>query len=305
MSNLRTREWLLRSNQFTAPEDNLRVDPFPKKRKQRATTVSFVSGKGGVGKTSLALKLGKKLSAEGYKTLVIDCDYNLSNTAVKLGLRSNDYFYDYVKGIKSFDECIYKDGLFHLFTGCNGNLSLDDKDLSFETIILDTMSCCEELYDYIFLDCPAGISRDVLTFGAYTKKRIVVINPDVSSITDSYSLMKLLNNKYGVDEFSLLVNKVSNSKKCKKITTAMIDTVDRFLNCRLGVVGKVSLKDVAVDQFDRHFLQGENITPEDEIDKIIKRLTEKEMDIGNLFFDGEDLPIVQRQVDEQEVQVTI
>jgi MinD-like ATPase involved in chromosome partitioning or flagellar assembly len=117
--------------------------------------------------------------------------------------------------------------------------------------------------------------------------------------------MKLLSTKHSSTDFSLLINKVSSSKKSKKIVETMMDTVDRFLDCRLEVLGQLPLGNVPVDQFDRHFLQGENISLEKEMNKIIKRFTEKEMDIGSLFSSREEIPVVQRSVYEHDVRATI
>ena len=91
----------------------------PKKKKEEKATTSkkspgqilaITNQKGGVGKTSVSLKMSKTLSELGYKVLLIDCDSNLGNTAIRLGLPINNSFYSLLSASKTFDECIHKNG---------------------------------------------------------------------------------------------------------------------------------------------------------------------------------------------------
>ena len=70
-----TTDWLISQNKYQS-----------KKTNQKAKTISITAGKGGVGKTSVSVKFARMLADKGYKVLLLDCDYNLSNTVVKLGL---------------------------------------------------------------------------------------------------------------------------------------------------------------------------------------------------------------------------
>ena len=172
-------------------------------QKLQGKTIAVTGGKGGVGKTSITLKMAKDLSAQGQKVLIIDCDSNLGNTSIKLGLPLTNMFYDLVSGSKSFDQCLYKDGNLHLLSACNGSLDLFNEQLKIEQIVTDIISCHKKDYDFIFLDCPAGISKEIMTINAYCDHRILIVTPDKSSITDSYSQIKILNNFFSIDLTSL------------------------------------------------------------------------------------------------------
>ena len=229
-----------------------------------ARTVSVVSGKGGVGKTSFALKLSRILANEGYKVLLIDCDMNLSNTAVKLGLPINQNFYEFINNQKKFEEIIYKDNKFHLLPACNGCLDLFKEKLDWEKIIIDTICIHEDDYDFIFLDCPAGLSKEVLSISAYCDYRFVITTPDKSAITDSYSLIKILDQHYGIRMNNLLLNKISNKDQYNKIVRAMNGVVNNFLSSRLNILGFVSFFKENADDFDKElakfsdsFIQGQ------------------------------------------------
>jgi len=78
-------DWLVSQNKYQS-----------KKTSSKAKTISITAGKGGVGKTSVAVKMARLLADTGYKVLLLDCDTNLSNTVVKLGLPITNYFYELV-----------------------------------------------------------------------------------------------------------------------------------------------------------------------------------------------------------------
>ncbi len=277
MSTKSAAQWLVGHNRFEQKKSPGSI----KKNFGNAKTISITSGKGGVGKTSISLKLAKILSDKGYKTLVIDCDYNLSNTSVKLGLPLTDNFYSLLSAQKSFDDCLVMHEGYYLLSGCNGSMDLLNESLSIEKFIIDILVSHESEFDYILLDSPAGIGRENLTLNAYSDHRFVVVTPDRSSLTDSYSLMKILSNKYGVSENHLIVNKTSSDKQYKRIVKTLGDTVDKFLNTRLKVLGGIDRKNVSVDQFDKVLFGGEDFALHQNFINIVEMFSEE--NIGTLL----------------------
>ena len=271
MSNKRATEWLLSNNRFLTERN---VQNGQLKTTDECKTISITGGKGGVGKTSVSLKIAKLLS-ENYKVLLIDCDYNLSNTHVKLGLPIKNSLYNYIEEGRAFEECLYKEGNFNLLSGCNGDLEFFTKTLQLDKLVINILIEQERNYDYIILDCPAGISKETLTLNAYTDYRFVVVTPDKSSITDSYALMKILNKKFGVNENHLLINKVSSQKQYKRIIRIISDTVDSYLQCRLHILGNINKVDKDVDLFDKYLFGSEKNSLHNNFVKVVNRFTEE------------------------------
>jgi flagellar biosynthesis protein FlhG len=269
-------EWL---NSFKSQEANLvgskRETPSKKSRQfTKAQTIAVTGGKGGVGKTSVALKISQQLSANA-KVLLIDCDYNLSNTAIRLGLPVKADFISLLSSEKSFDECLYKDGNFHLLSACNGDLDLFDADFQLENFIVDILTAHESEYDYIILDCPAGLSKGIMTLNAYCNHRLMVVTPDKSSLTDSYSLIKILNHRYGIKENHLVVNMFRDVKQYQKIVTTFCETIETFLSGRTQILGGVPF----VDRFEAKFSTKNDGMAKNSIDqhftKIAKNISER------------------------------
>ncbi len=257
-------DWLVSQNKYSS-----------KKTSNKAKTISVTAGKGGVGKTSVAVKMAKVLAQAGYKVLLLDCDTNLSNTVVKLGLPITSYFYELVSAQREFDDCLHKDGNLHLLAGCNGSIDLFKKTLEVDRVIIDILVNHEKDYDYIILDCPAGITKETLTLNAYSDYRFVVVTPDKSSVTDSYSLIKILNKEFGVNDNHLLINKVSSEPQYQRMIKTLSETVETFLKCRLHILGGVEKVESPVDHFDTVFLEQENNSLHKNFLNIVKRFTEE------------------------------
>jgi len=253
---------------------------FLKNSTKKTVKLSITGGKGGVGKTSIALKTGLDLAKAGFKTLVIDCDSNLSNTAIKLGTPITNNFERLIKAQVTFEECLVQNGRFHLLPTCNGSLELFESRLNFDEIIIDIIQAHEDEYDYIILDCPAGISRESLNLNAYCDFRWMIVTPDKASITDSYSLIKVLFHKYHVQENHLLINMFQNETQRNKVAQTLSDTVRNFLGMPLHQLGGIPRLDVSAETFDTFFLSEAKSDLNKNFAKILYKFTEQ---VGGLI----------------------
>ena len=221
-----------------------------------AKAVCVTGGKGGVGKTSVALKLSLELTRYGKKVLLVDCDHNLSNTAIKLGLPLNDNFLKLLKGELVFDQALYKQGDFHLLSGCNGNLDLFEGDHNFRDYFSEIINEQKRKYDYIILDSPAGVTEQTVFFASYCDERVIVLNPDQSSITDAYSLIKIIKNKFGIRDNLLIVNKIQDRLQFDRVIKTVSETAENYLNVRSHILGGIAFQSTEHENFDRQFLSG-------------------------------------------------
>ncbi len=252
----KTSEWL---QSFSTSQNPVRKTELRREPGQPCVKISITGGKGGVGKTSIALKTAQELASAGFKTLLIDCDSNLSNTAIKLGLPLDNKFEKILSGEAQFEDCLISRGNFHLLPACNGSVSVFESKINFDDVIIDIIASHENDYDYILLDCPAGASREALTLNAYCDHRWVVVTPDKSSITDSYSLVKLLATRFGIKENHLIVNMYQSEKQFQKVVLTLSETIENFLGARTMILGGIQKFDVSAEGFDTFFLsEGKN-----------------------------------------------
>ncbi len=266
----KTSQWLL---SFKTRKNRNSLDLTPHKICRK---ISITGGKGGVGKTSVALRLASDLGSMGYKVLLVDCDTNLSNTAIKLGLPVDDNFWKLLAGEKTFSEIVVKKEKFDLLPSCNGSLDLFESKLSLDEVIIDIISSHETEYDYILLDSPAGLARETVTLNAYCDDRVIVVTPDKSSITDSYSMMKILSQRFGVRENHLLVNMYQNEKQFQKVVMTLSETVENFLSSRTVILGGLRKLDVTSENYDTFFLSQDDSEWSKNCLKISSAFTENE-----------------------------
>ncbi|MBI2519425.1 MAG: AAA family ATPase [Bdellovibrio sp.] len=280
MSTNNASEWL--DSQRTS------VSGFPGKSKQisnlknasvRSQSIAIASGKGGVGKTTMALKLARSLGESGKKVICIDFDYNLSNTALKLGLRPSFGLYDYLSGEVDLNSLILSTSYFDLLPGHHGQEKIVFSDEKIECKVIDLLVQCEKRYDSIIIDCPAGAGREVLSLCAYADKRLLVVNPDISSLTDSYSVIKLLKNIHGIDHNCVLLNRIKDEAQYLRIVKSLGETVERFLAGRLEFVGHIHDYGVDPESFDRQFFSEEK-NDQRKFLSIVSKLTEEGVDVS-------------------------
>ncbi len=210
-------------------------------RKPSTTPViaTITSGKGGVGKTFVTLNLAATLAAQGRKVLVVDCDLGLANTDIMLGIHPRLTLKDILFGNALPEDVIIPvNGGFDLLPACSGVREM--AQLLHEKIqVVKTVVLSREDYDVILLDTGAGISETVLQFNLMASRNIVVLNRELTSITDSYALMKVLHQVFGRGSFSLITNAITDEHEGDKIFNHVDGICRRFLGFALDHLGSV------------------------------------------------------------------
>ena len=173
-----------------------------------AEVIVITSGKGGVGKTTTTANIGIGLAEPDRRVMLIDADIGLRNLDVALGLENNVVYdlVDVVSGYCTISQAIISDSKYkNLYMIPAGQTS--DKD----AVSVEQMKkLCQELkdeYDYILIDCPAGIEQGFKNAIAAADKAIIVTTPDVSAVRDADRIIGLLEEN-GILEYSLVLNKI-------------------------------------------------------------------------------------------------
>ena len=209
------------------------------KTKSKPLIFSVTSGKGGVGKSFITTNLATTLAQQGKKVLVADCDLGLANIDIMLGINPTLTLKDVVFGkLHLKDVIIPTKGGFDLIPASSGVREM--AQLLYEKIqtIKDMLLEIEE-YDVILLDTGAGISEVVLQFNLLANQNIIVINRELTSLTDAYAMVKVMYQVFGRQSFSIITNNIKDEKEGSGIFKN-IDTISqRFLGFRLHYLGHV------------------------------------------------------------------
>ena len=201
--------------------------------------ISFTSGKGGVGKTNSLINIGLALVNEGRRVLILDADLGLANVDILLGLTPKYTLEDLLYNQKNIEDIIIEseNGLSVIPAG-SGVLSLLNLDVNKKTFLISEVERIAKDYDYLLIDTGAGISDDVLFFNTVAMEVVCVINSEPTSLTDTYSLIKVLSQR-GEKEFSILVNNVKNENEAKKAYKKLFMAVEKFLRVKLKYIGYI------------------------------------------------------------------
>ena len=175
---------------------------------QRSTQViGIASGKGGVGKTTIAVNLAVALQGMGCKVMLFDADLGLANAQIALGCRCPFNLSHFLSGEKTLDEVIVttRYGV-KLVPGASGMREMASLSVMQAARIVQAFSVLEDDLDYLLVDMAAGIAPAVLSFMAATSRRFIVVRDDPSSIADAYGTIKVLTKDYGLDDIYLISN---------------------------------------------------------------------------------------------------
>jgi flagellar biosynthesis protein FlhG len=206
-------------------------------------SVAILSGKGGVGKTNLALNLSYALFRAGHRVLVMDFDVGLANLDVLLGLSPEKNLQDLFRPEVTADEVMLpiEPGGFDFLPAASGVPELLEMDDDMREILFDKLNTVFGGYDYVMFDLGAGIAQTVLSVAAMSHVRVLVVTPEPTSLTDSYAVIKVLHTQYGIDDFQILVNQAESSADAKKTFQRLAAACERFLGIELQSLAAYAL----------------------------------------------------------------
>lgn len=208
----------------------------------RTKVISVTSGKGGVGKTTLISNMALSLSQMGKKVLIFDGDLGMANVDIFFGVKPKGNLLDVLKCNKEISEIITEVSKnIYLLPGGSGIFELQNLTALERRALIDSISQIPMFFDYLLIDTAPGISDNVLFLNSAAQQTAVVITPDPSSFTDSYALIKVLNQKFRENKFSIICNQVQGSQEGLHLFRKFNDVVSRFMNVNLHYLGEVPM----------------------------------------------------------------
>ena len=202
--------------------------------------LTIASGKGGAGKTSISLNLALALAGANYRVCLFDADLGLANVNILTGLYPQYGLAQVMEGSHTLSDIIIRNfnGI-DIIPGSSGVEKLADL-ASHEAGLL--IQAFRELpdYDYFLIDTSAGISSQVLSFCRACQEMILVVTPEPTSLTDAYSLLKVLSKKGAMPKIRVVVNRVRTAQEAKAAYAKLKKTVFKFLATRILPLGIVA-----------------------------------------------------------------
>ncbi len=191
---------------------------------------SITSGKGGVGKTNMAVNLACALAKARKRVILLDADLGLANVDVLMGITPKYNLFHLFHEDASLDKILFPTEYgFKILPAASGVSEMLALSTGQKLELLESMDSLEEEVDYLIVDTGAGINDNVIYFNLAAQQRIVVLTPEPTSLTDAYALIKVMRKDHGVDRFTILVNMAQDEKSAKEVYTRLYEACDRFL----------------------------------------------------------------------------
>lgn len=211
-----------------------------------ATKIAITSGKGGVGKTSLAINLAVALARLGHRVGIFDADFALGNVDVLLGLTPDHHLGAVLRGDKLVDEVTLEGPsgvrVIPAGSGLRALTSLDELQWA---RLVDAVNQASGDLDFLLLDTSSGISNNVLDVIGLADYALVVTSYDPAAVVDAYAVIKLLTAADPDKPIGVVVNSAADADEGGVVFRQISLAAERFLGRSVRYDGHV-VEDVTV-----------------------------------------------------------
>jgi flagellar biosynthesis protein FlhG len=205
-----------------------------------ARVITLASGKGGVGKTSVAVNLGIALSRLGRRTMLVDCDFGMANAAIMMGMNPATTLEDFFAGNSDL-ESIVTMGPSDLIVvpGGTARETIRHPDETLRRRLSSGLREYSDRLDYIIVDTPSGIARDTLSLIAESDTVVLIVSAEPTAFTDAYATLKTLILDYDCKDIAVVANMVDDGAAAHDLFSRLSVLVSRFLPVDLRFLGYI------------------------------------------------------------------
>jgi flagellar biosynthesis protein FlhG len=247
--------------------------PRPGGRLARAIAVT--SGKGGVGKSNLAVNLAVCLARLGRRVCLLDADLGLANADLLCGLTPRLTLEHVVCGrCRLAEAMLLAPGGFRLIPGACGVARLADLGSRQRLALLQQLLNLERVADTVIIDTAAGLSANVLAFAAAAGRVLVATTPEPTAMTDGYGMIKALNARAPGTRVELIVNMAGSRAEAENVHRRMERVSRTFLGRPLELAATVP-SDPAVRDAVRHRVPFALFDPDCRATEAVQRLAHR------------------------------
>lgn len=202
--------------------------------------IAVTSGKGGVGKSSICINLGISLAKTGANVCLLDADTGLANANILLGL-TPEFSLDHVLyGAKAIED-VMMDGPFGLkiIPGANGISECVSLHPRQQLRLTRELARIENDFDFLLVDTAAGVTDTTLDFISASQFALIVITPEPTSLTDAFSMIKLLKRRSSDVHYQIVVNMAGSAGQAKEVYHRFATAVEKYIGVDCEYLGFV------------------------------------------------------------------
>jgi flagellar biosynthesis protein FlhG len=202
--------------------------------------IAVTGGKGGVGKTCVAVNLAAALAAHDRRVLLLDGDLGLANADVQLGLTPRHTLEHVLDGRCTLEEAVIDTPAgFRLIPAASGVTRLAELTTNEHLGLVQAFSHLSQGLDVLIIDTAAGIADGVRQFCQAAQHVLVVVNDEPASLTDAYALIKVLHRSHGLGRFQILANRSAGTGSGEALFRKLERVTGRFLDVVVEYAGEI------------------------------------------------------------------
>jgi flagellar biosynthesis protein FlhG len=202
--------------------------------------ISITGGKGGIGKTTIAVNLAIAFGMAKKKVLLFDADLGLANVDIRLGLNPEKNLHDFLAGDCSLNDiCIDGPHNIKVIPSASGIQKMVEISRTESLQLIHSFSTLTTDIDIMLIDMAPGISHQAMDFTHAAQDILIVICNDPASLMDSYAIIKILHQSYGRGRFGVIVNKVADLQEGYDVFSKFQQAIAKFINVSMQYVGHV------------------------------------------------------------------
>jgi flagellar biosynthesis protein FlhG len=202
--------------------------------------IAVTGGKGGIGKTCVAVNLAAALAAQHKRVLLLDGDLGLANADVQLGIAPRHTLEHVLDGRCTLEEAVVETPAgFRMIPGASGVSRMAHLSTNEHLGLVQAFSHLTEGLDVLIVDTAAGIHDSVRQFCQAAQHVLVVLRDEPASLTDAYALIKVLHRDHGVRNFRILANMSTAGGAGEALFHKLERVTGRFLDVVLEYAGEI------------------------------------------------------------------
>lgn len=200
--------------------------------------VAISSGKGGVGKSSITVNLAISLAKDGSRVCVLDADTGLANANILLGLVPKYSLEHVLFNAKKIEDVMLEGPCgMKIIPGANGISECVDLHPRQQLRLTRELARIENAFDYILVDTAAGIANTTLDFVCASQYSLIVITPEPTSLTDAFSMVKLLSRRRRSVSYHVVVNMCRDEDEYKEVFRRFYSAVKKYIGIDVETLG--------------------------------------------------------------------
>lgn len=229
-----------------------KVGSLPFGTAQGTRVIAITSGKGGVGKTNLAVNLSVALQLSGQRVMLIDADIGMANVNLLMGAVTRRSLIDLLTDGVNLEDVVENGAAgVKYISGAAGVEAAWNLNRGEQRKLHKKLGRCSEMADIVIIDTGAGLNRNVVEFVLAAEEVLLITTPEPTALADAYAVVKAYATYTDRRNIKLIVNRIHDEDECDAVADKINQTTQKFLGVSVDCLGYIYEDRAVIDAVHR------------------------------------------------------